>query len=1130
MSMRYPGGLIAPTPVNQQYPSGVWTGAQTTPYQTNNVWANDSSFKNTTMLLHGDGATTPFIKDASTNNFQLTIAGDTKPNNLTPFITNGYWSNYFGTTTSNLKFASSASFAIGTGNFTIQCSVNFTAWASTNQRICIQGVSGTTNIQIARDSGANTLFVDIQGSTVITYSWTPNVGQWYDVAVVRSGTSTNQVALYIDGVSVATGTSSASIAQNQFIVGGLDWASGYSMQGYISNFRYSNTARTIAVPTSPYTSDANTIILTCQSNRFVDNSTNAFAITVNGSPTVTMQQPFTAPSGTSLYGSGYFDGTGDYLTAPANSTQFSPSTNNLTVEGWFYFTNLSAGVTNLFGSNNGSGATQKMTAYIETNGTIHFDLTQAGGASQATSASGAVVNNTWYHLAFVRNSSTATIYVNGTSVASGSATGNLSALTNPFYIGYIGEAYGVVMSGYISNFRYVNGTAVYTTTFTPSTTPLTAVTNTSLLTLQTNGPANNNGFLDSSLNSFPITRNGNTTQGSFTPYEANGYWSNFLGGAGNYFTTPASSASTIVGTMNGSTNLTIECWIYPTAYSSQNFPAVIGDMNPTAEEDNWSFRLNNSGVLMMYWFDGSLNRRSTSATVPLNTWTHIAVNIAAGAIGLFINGVSQASTGPASLTTVSGSRGNLTFGQWNNASGGANSGLFAGYISNFRIIKASTYTASFTPSTTPLTAIANTSLLICQSNRFIDNSTNAFAITTTGSPSVQAFQPFVPTVQYTPSTLGGSGYFDGTGDSLSIPNVPASGTGSFCFEAWIYPTNSSVNQMIIGAVNGGMWVGMNIDTANNFSIGRAFTANDNGVSFTWANNRWYHVAVNRNGTSLQFFVNGVQVGSTLTNSINYSVAGRLIGAEGTTPATFYSGYIAGLRVVNASVYTSAFTPPTAPPSVIASTTLLTNFANAAIFDNSGMNNLETVGNAQVNTGVVKYGTSSMYFDGSGDYLVPTSAGSNVTSALGSGDFTVEFWVYFIGGLGADIVLYDGRPLSTNGVYPTIYVNSSSQLSYVVSSSDRITSGSAFITNTWYHIALARTGTNTKMFVNGTQVGSTYSDSNNYLSAARRPVIAINGFNETAAPLNGYMDDLRITKGVARYVTNFTPPVARMPNQ
>jgi hypothetical protein len=240
-----------------------------------------------------------------------------------------------------------------------------------------------------------------------------------------------------------------------------------------------------------------------------------------------------------------------------------------------------------------------------------------------------------------------------------------------------------------------------------------------------------------------------------------------------------------------------------------------------------------------------------------------------------------------------------------------------------------------------------------------------------------------------------------------------------------------------------------------------------------------------------------------------------------------------LRIVKGSyVYNptaTSITVPTAPLTAVSGTSLLLNYTNAGVLDNAMMNDLETVGNAQISTSVKKYGTGSLAFDGGGDYIVPTSPSSNVVLGLGSGDFTIEFWVYFNSGLGSDIVLFDGRPLSTNGAYPTLYVNSSSQISYVVSSADRITSASAFSTSTWYHIAVSRSGTSTKMFVNGTQVGSTYTDSTNYLSASRRPVIGINGFNETAAPLNGYIDDLRITKGVARYTANFSVPTAAFPN-
>jgi len=277
-----------------------------------------------------------------------------------------------------------------------------------------------------------------------------------------------------------------------------------------------------------------------------------------------------------------------------------------------------------------------------------------------------------------------------------------------------------------------------------------------------------------------------------------------------------------------------------------------------------------------------------------------------------------------------------------------------------------------------------------QNNTFLDSSSNTFSITRNGNTTQGSFSPY---------GSNWSNYFDGTGDYLSIPSATASGTSSFCFEAWIYPTNASVNQMIIGAANGGMWVGINIDSANKLAIGRSFTAIDNQVDYTWVNGQWYHVAVNRNGTSLQFFVNGVQVGATGSNSVNYSVAGRLIGAEGTTPSTFFYGYISNARVVNASVYTTTFTPPTAPLTAIANTTLLTCQSNRFVDNSTNNFTVTPSGNTSVqrfnpfgastaySTGVIG---GSGYFDGSGDYL---ACGSQSAYAFGTGDFTLNVWVY-----------------------------------------------------------------------------------------------------------------------------------------
>jgi hypothetical protein len=185
------------------------------------------------------------------------------------------------------------------------------------------------------------------------------------------------------------------------------------------------------------------------------------------------------------------------------------------------------------------------------------------------------------------------------------------------------------------------------------------------------------------------------------------------------------------------------------------------------------------------------------------------------------------------------------------------------------------------------------------------------------------------------------------------------------------------------------------------------------------------------------------------------------------------------------------------------------------------NDLETVGNAQISTTQSKFGGGSISLDGTGDYLMMRDSQNFV---FGTGDFTIEFWVYYNSGLNADVVLYDARPTSTNGVYNILYSNSTGKIVYSTNSADRITGTTTMSTGTWYHIALARSGTSTKLFLNGTQEGSTYTDSNSYLLGTNRPVIGTSGFTLGNGPLNGYIDDLRITKGYARYTANFTAPV------
>jgi hypothetical protein len=185
------------------------------------------------------------------------------------------------------------------------------------------------------------------------------------------------------------------------------------------------------------------------------------------------------------------------------------------------------------------------------------------------------------------------------------------------------------------------------------------------------------------------------------------------------------------------------------------------------------------------------------------------------------------------------------------------------------------------------------------------------------------------------------------------------------------------------------------------------------------------------------------------------------------------------------------------------------------------------GNAKISTAAFKYGAASIAFDGSGDYLTTNGASSKYT--FGTGDFTIEMWAYATALSNAFNLIYDSRPAGSNGLYPTIFVLAAGNLQYQTNSAAQIDGGAVFTTSTWHHVAVCRFGTSTRLFFNGTQIGSTYNDSTNYLNGTSRPVVGISGINVAGASgWNGYLDEVRVTKA-ARYTTNFSIPAAAFPD-
>ena len=214
------------------------------------------------------------------------------------------------------------------------------------------------------------------------------------------------------------------------------------------------------------------------------------------------------------------------------------------------------------------------------------------------------------------------------------------------------------------------------------------------------------------------------------------------------------------------------------------------------------------------------------------------------------------------------------------------------------------------------------------------------------------------------------------------------------------------------------------------------------------------------------------------------------------------------------------------------TGLLLNGVNAAIVDTTGNNVIETVGDSQISTSVRQYGTGSLKFDGTDDRL---SFAPNAGVAFGTGDFTIECWLNSsnvssanqLGFLQISDAAGGLKTTYTSGLYVAQGYGTSTAitgaLTVNINGTFYGTSGAVITTGTWYHFALTRASGAIKMFVNGAIVVNSF-DGSNIIGQN----LVVGGYYNTSYLYNGYLDDVRITKGVARYTTAFTPPVSALP--
>jgi hypothetical protein len=669
----------------------------------------------------------------------------------------------------------------------------------------------------------------------------------------------------------------------------------------------------------------------------------------------------------------------------------------------------------------------------------------------------------------------------------------------------------------------------------------------------TNG-ATNNSFVDSSTansgTGWPITRNGDTTQGTFSPFSQTGWGAYFAGSGARVSTTSGSQFAF------GTGDFTVEFWMYPTSSSSN---VGIFDTR-TANNNGLIVRLgdgaSNPNVVSAYVAGTELNTKA----ITYNSWQHVAIVRSSGNGVIYVNGVgstSKAASGDCSQT-----------GCLISALYDALTSNFVGYLSNFRVVKGrAVYTSDFQPATSNLGATTGgsspptgtqTSLLTLQSNRFVDNGGLATpnTLTITNSVAITPFSPFAPTSSYSAAAVGGSGYFDGSGDSLSITDNAAFdfGSGAFTVEAWFYRTGggnrtgqtvysqsaggaSSNSALFFGAGNDG--VSLYLSTS-----GSAWTNNiETGVAPTL--NAWSHVVWQRNGNTLEIYLNGalqtvVSGSAAFSGTIFNSSRDVEIGIQQSTQGPLF-GNLCNLRVVKgATVYTGNFTPPTKPlaasgadsagsyPSTTnvntgfasSATSLLLNFTNAGVVDATAKNDLLTVGTAQISTTQSKFGGGSIYLNGTGNYL--TQPFSQLMNQL-NGNFTIECWIYPT--VTNTRMLFAGSVNSAGLTNWYFEITSSNKLAFnwtnTVPTSFIPTSTASISPNTWTHVAVVKNGGTLTLYINGSADG-TASPTGTYAGASYGFSIGRAG-DYNGLYFTGYIDDFRMTIGQARTITLPTAP-------
>ncbi len=520
----------------------------------------------------------------------------------------------------------------------------------------------------------------------------------------------------------------------------------------------------------------------------------------------------------------------------------------------------------------------------------------------------------------------------------------------------------------------------------------------------------------------------------------------------------------------GTGDFTVDTWV--------NFSDVAwfnGVISKYMSSTGWIFTINtSSGDMTLY--DSGNSSVSVRSSFSINTWYHVAVVRSGSAIKFFKDGLQQGLDQAISATrTFNGASAPLKVGIYD-----VSSGAFKGRIDEVRVSKGiARWTSNFTPPASEYTYDVNTKLLLHMNGPNGSTNFQDAPIMTRACLPKECSQ--TASIDRDGKLTRYSYEYDALGNQVGIYQLtqrggaaaPAGGSGLDSKTEFSGEVRDTFGRVIKQIADSGEVTYFTYDLDAFGNIKRAYVRNTEPETVSVRQDLLQPTGDVR--ISAEGWTNTQLQSATKTNYLfdgNSATGGSV---------SISSGQVKPIE-----------------------------------FNFSGIPSVTAVGDAQVDTDQFKFGGASAFFDGSGDYL---SSPDHSDFDFGSGDFTIDTWIRFRSMNGAYTISSKYDSTAVGWIFVVNPLNKQMIL-YDSGQTAVMASNVTFNPNTWYHVAVERKGSVIKFFKDGAQQGSDLTAGTTYNGAGTSLKI---GIYENTSPFDGWMDEFRISKGLARWAANFTLP-------